>query len=338
MLPFRGWTTPGVFTLGGAQIALKSQGCAIGEQVVFLGSGPLLYLVAWQYVKAGAQVAAVLDTAPFSAKLHLLRGLLSQPAVVMRGLRYAAELMARGVAGRISASNRIGSRVRHRSRALSGMSEERNIVLPAMPWDTAFPCAQKRSWRILQGAVSSSTDGTMHGGLNATWRGAPACRVSISQATGPALPAPTPPSSRVSGRAWPSSRMQAGPSTRADRGAGTQACRDPTVPRRSRSRLPLPARLGQQRYRRCFPLSLRGDLRRPGACRRARSGSARTQSPQGLDPHRHGPLPGTDVRKRGGGDPGSRVRSAAGDCRPIARAATHQAHPSRGHVGWSGTA
>jgi NADPH-dependent 2,4-dienoyl-CoA reductase/sulfur reductase-like enzyme len=97
VLPFRGWTIPGVFTLGGAQIALKSQGCAIGEQVVFLGSGPLLYLVAWQYVKAGARVAAVLDTAPFSAKLHLLRGLLSQPGVVMRGFRYAAELMARGV-------------------------------------------------------------------------------------------------------------------------------------------------------------------------------------------------------------------------------------------------
>ena len=97
VLPFRGWTTPGVFTLGGAQIALKSQGCAIGEQVVFLGSGPLLYLVAWQYMKAGARVAAVLDTAPFSAKLHLLRGLPFQPGVVFRGMRYVAELMARGV-------------------------------------------------------------------------------------------------------------------------------------------------------------------------------------------------------------------------------------------------
>ena len=97
VLPFRGWTTPGVFTLGGAQIALKSQGCAIGEKVIFLGSGPLLYLVAWQYMKAGARVAAVLDTAPFSAKLHLLRGLPSQPGVVLRGMRYVAELMVRGV-------------------------------------------------------------------------------------------------------------------------------------------------------------------------------------------------------------------------------------------------
>lgn len=100
IVPFEGWTTPGVFTLGGAQIALKSQGCAIGEQVVFLGSGPLLYLVAWQYMKAGARVAAVLDTAPFSAKLNLLRGVLHQPAIVIRGLRYAVELMARGVAVR----------------------------------------------------------------------------------------------------------------------------------------------------------------------------------------------------------------------------------------------
>lgn len=97
ILPFRGWTAPGVFTLGGAQIALKSQGCAIGERVVFLGSGPLLYLVAWQYVKAGANVAAVLDTAPFSAKLNLARGVLSQPGVVLRGVRYVAELKARGI-------------------------------------------------------------------------------------------------------------------------------------------------------------------------------------------------------------------------------------------------
>ncbi|MDF2812950.1 MAG: FAD/NAD(P)-binding oxidoreductase, partial [Microvirga sp.] len=72
VLPFDGWTIPGVFTLGGAQVALKSQGCAIGESVVFMGSGPLLYLVAWQYMKAGARVAAVLDTAPFAAKLNLL--------------------------------------------------------------------------------------------------------------------------------------------------------------------------------------------------------------------------------------------------------------------------
>jgi NAD(P)H-nitrite reductase large subunit len=48
-------------------------------------------------MEAGARVAAVLDTAPFSAKFRLLRGLPLQPATVMRGIRYVAELMARGV-------------------------------------------------------------------------------------------------------------------------------------------------------------------------------------------------------------------------------------------------
>lgn len=98
ILPIPGWTLPGVFTLGGAQIALKSQGCAIGSRIVFLGSGPLLYLVAWQYMKAGAKVAAVLDTAPFAAKFNLLRSLPLFPGIVLRGMRMTAELKLGGVA------------------------------------------------------------------------------------------------------------------------------------------------------------------------------------------------------------------------------------------------
>ena len=96
-LPLPGWTLPGVFTLGGAQIALKAQGAAIGSRVVFLGSGPLLYLVAWQYLKAGVRVAGVLDTAPFSAKFALLRALPKAPDVVMRGLGYVLGLKRAGV-------------------------------------------------------------------------------------------------------------------------------------------------------------------------------------------------------------------------------------------------
>ncbi|PRD44719.1 FAD/NAD(P)-binding oxidoreductase [Phyllobacterium phragmitis] len=98
VLPVPGWTLPGVFTLGGAQIALKAQGCAIGSRVVFAGCGPLLYLVAWQYMKAGVDVAAVLDAAPLMAKRHLLRGLALAPGIVLRGMRFVAELKLRGVA------------------------------------------------------------------------------------------------------------------------------------------------------------------------------------------------------------------------------------------------
>ena len=82
ILPFPGWTLPGVYTLGAAQIALKAQGCSIGRRVVLAGTGPLLYLVAYQYAKAGAQVEAILDTNPFSHQFAATPRLLRQPSTL----------------------------------------------------------------------------------------------------------------------------------------------------------------------------------------------------------------------------------------------------------------
>jgi NADPH-dependent 2,4-dienoyl-CoA reductase/sulfur reductase-like enzyme len=97
VLPVPGWTLPGVYSLGAAQIALKYQGCAIGQDVVFAGSGPLLYLVAYQYAKAGAKVRAVLDSAPFSAQCRALPALLGQPATLAKGIYYRGWLSTHGI-------------------------------------------------------------------------------------------------------------------------------------------------------------------------------------------------------------------------------------------------
>lgn len=97
VLPFPGWTLPGVFTLGGSQVSLKFQGCTVGRRVAFLGTGPLLYLVAYQYVKAGAEVAGVFDTAPFKAQAHAAAGLLRDPATFGKGLFYVGWLRAHGI-------------------------------------------------------------------------------------------------------------------------------------------------------------------------------------------------------------------------------------------------
>ncbi len=97
ILPIPGWTLPGAFTLGGAQIALKAQGCAIGKRVAFLGSGPLLYLVAYQYAHAGATVAAVLDTARFSDALPVIPGLLAGGTTLAKGLWYQNWLRFKGI-------------------------------------------------------------------------------------------------------------------------------------------------------------------------------------------------------------------------------------------------
>ena len=55
LMPVPGWDLAGCYSLGAAQIALKSQACAIGRRVVFMGTGPLLYLVASQYVARPAR-------------------------------------------------------------------------------------------------------------------------------------------------------------------------------------------------------------------------------------------------------------------------------------------
>jgi NADPH-dependent 2,4-dienoyl-CoA reductase/sulfur reductase-like enzyme len=97
LLPVEGWQYAGCYSLGAAQIALKSQACAIGRRVVFMGTGPLLYLVASQYVKAGAQVAAVLDTSPLTARIRALPSLAARPAVLWNGLKLVAMLRSAGV-------------------------------------------------------------------------------------------------------------------------------------------------------------------------------------------------------------------------------------------------
>lgn len=97
VFPVAGWTTPGVYTLGGAQILLKEQGCLIGRRVVFCGSSPLLYLAALQYLRAGGEVAAVLDTTSMARKAQALPRLLGLPGVLADGLSYMARLRLAGV-------------------------------------------------------------------------------------------------------------------------------------------------------------------------------------------------------------------------------------------------
>jgi NADPH-dependent 2,4-dienoyl-CoA reductase/sulfur reductase-like enzyme len=97
LMPVPGWNRAGCYSLGASQIALKAQACAIGSQVVFMGSGPLLYLVASQYVAAGATVVAVLDTAPKYPSLAALRGLFARPSLALRGLGLIRDLRQAGV-------------------------------------------------------------------------------------------------------------------------------------------------------------------------------------------------------------------------------------------------
>lgn len=96
-LPLPGWSLPGVYSLGGAQIALKAHNSLLGQDVVFVGTGPLLYLVALQYAKAGAEVKAVVETSTWSSQLRSAIGLTQLPSAAVRGLGFMLSLRRGGI-------------------------------------------------------------------------------------------------------------------------------------------------------------------------------------------------------------------------------------------------
>lgn len=70
--PIPGWTLPGVTMAGAAQALLKTS-AMVAKGVVLAGNGPLLWLVAWQYLRAGAPPLALLDTTPRGRRARALR-------------------------------------------------------------------------------------------------------------------------------------------------------------------------------------------------------------------------------------------------------------------------
>ena len=91
--PIPGWTLPGVMTAGAAQILLKTSGVVASDRVVLAGCGPLLWLLAWQYLNAGASIDAILDTTPADNRLRALPHAL--PFVFSGYLREGLELVRR---------------------------------------------------------------------------------------------------------------------------------------------------------------------------------------------------------------------------------------------------
>jgi NADPH-dependent 2,4-dienoyl-CoA reductase/sulfur reductase-like enzyme len=95
--PIPGWTLPGVMTAGGAQTALKAQGLLPSGRTVIAGTGPLLWLLAAQILRAGGKIEAILDTTPrgnwLRALPHLPDFLLSPYAA--KGLKLLREVRAK---------------------------------------------------------------------------------------------------------------------------------------------------------------------------------------------------------------------------------------------------
>ncbi|MFI6010968.1 FAD-dependent oxidoreductase [Streptomyces sp. NPDC051243] len=93
VLPFPGWTLPGVVTAGGAQAMLKGTLAVSGRTAVVAGTGPLLLPVATGLAAAGVEVAAFVESASPEALLRRSRALAAQPGKLAEGAGYAARLL-----------------------------------------------------------------------------------------------------------------------------------------------------------------------------------------------------------------------------------------------------
>lgn len=98
--PIKGWTLPGVMGAGAGQIMLKGSGALPTEPVVLAGCGPLLYLLAWQYLRAGVKIAALVDTTERSAYFHAARrlsGALKGWQDLVKGIKLVSAIRRHGV-------------------------------------------------------------------------------------------------------------------------------------------------------------------------------------------------------------------------------------------------
>ncbi len=97
VIPFPGWTLPGVIGLGAATLLLKSQQMLPGRRTVVAGAGPLLLAVAVKVLESGGELAAVIDLNGTADVLRLAPNLIGRPDLAYQGLGWMAKIRAAGV-------------------------------------------------------------------------------------------------------------------------------------------------------------------------------------------------------------------------------------------------
>ncbi len=98
-MPIPGWTLPGVMAAGAGQILLKQSG-VLARNAVLVGSGPLLYLIAAQMVRAGMPPVAMVETQTRGDMIRAARyigGAVRGWPYMAKGLKMLAQLTRAGV-------------------------------------------------------------------------------------------------------------------------------------------------------------------------------------------------------------------------------------------------
>ena len=93
LLPFPGWTLPGVFGAGGLQALVKGGWPIAGRRVLVAGSGPLLLAAAATLRREGANIVGLVEEAAPGALARFAGSLAAHPRKALQALRLGAALL-----------------------------------------------------------------------------------------------------------------------------------------------------------------------------------------------------------------------------------------------------
>jgi len=96
-LPFKGWTLPGVYSTGMAQVLMKSSGVLPAKKMVIAGSGLFLFSVAYEFLKNKGKVPAILELTGMMNKVKLLPQMIHQLPKFVEGGKFLSKIYLSGV-------------------------------------------------------------------------------------------------------------------------------------------------------------------------------------------------------------------------------------------------
>ncbi|MFJ8110544.1 FAD-dependent oxidoreductase [Streptomyces sp. NPDC096132] len=135
VLPFPGWTLPGVVTAGGAQALLKGGLALPGRTAVVAGTGPLLLPVATSLAAAGAEVVALVESADPRNFVRRARTLAPAADKLVEGAGHAAQLLW----------HRVPVKVRHTVLEAHGVERLESVTVAALgPGGRLVPGTERR--------------------------------------------------------------------------------------------------------------------------------------------------------------------------------------------------
>ena len=171
-MPVPGWTLPGVMTAGAGQILLKQSG-VLARNAVLVGSGPLLYLVAAQMVRAGCPPVAVVETqTDMRGAARHWHGALQGWRYLVKGVGLLAELRRAGVTRHTGATD-IAIQGKDHAEAVVFVSAGQRRVIPC---DTVF----------LHHGVTPNTQAARSVGVTHRWNARQRCFSPVTDMWGEA--------------------------------------------------------------------------------------------------------------------------------------------------------